>query len=122
MADATAEQLLAILGEMAVRLHVEERMVGKVAELEIDWVKERWTTDPARIPAPLVATRLVWIDDGEIMFIHRSFHEFMVARRLYQDPKRLLEALDLSGFAAAEILHFAAGLSDQVAPLVETRA
>ncbi len=85
----------------------------------VDWSRQGWPFNASLIPDLLATTRLVRVYGDEIMFAHRSIHEFMVARRLHDDPTRLLEALDLGETSIGEILRFAAGLSDEIAPLVD---
>lgn len=115
----SAEQLLALLGEMAVTYHVSGWSTASAADIPLELPGERLTIDRAKMIEQLVATRFVRVDEGQLSFVHSSFVEFMVARWLHASPSRLIEALEFGETSVEEILCFAAGLADEVAPIVE---
>lgn len=65
----------------------------------------------------LVSVGILGIVDGEIRFSHLSFQEFYTARALISEPDRL-RRLVTKDFAK-QVLLFASGMIDDVAPIVE---
>lgn len=116
---ATVEDRLAALEELAVSLFAKGQSAEPLDELLSDVglrgdSEERWA-----MIWWLERAELVRVDQGQIGFVHRSLLEFFVARRFRDDPAGLVALLSEFNEFSPEILRYAAGLFDELGPLIE---
>lgn len=115
----TIEDRLAALGELAVSLFAKNQVVQPLSELLLDLSPQGAPQPLDRMIGWLERAALVQIAQDEISFIHKSIQQFFVARHFRNDAAGLASFLDELGDFNTDIIRYAAGLVDELGPLVE---